>query len=584
MKRRFSWFVCAALAAGCDCGGAIPTVTDGGAPGDSAIASDASFDAGASDAGADAGRELPVPRLLAPISTERVATLRPLLRATPIEGFAIEIEICAERACAAPIESGALAADGTYRVSSTLAPGVKFWRARASAGEFGEIGDWSAVWNFRVPHGSPHVDSGSGLVLDVNGDGFADLLDTEYPSTMARTRIEYGRPDPTVPPREVPWEIWRPTGHSRPAVALGDVNGDGFVDVALSRHPGHDEIVHDVFFGAIDGLSDEPAQILEVTEEAFAVARANGTDIVAFAGPAWGAAIHPIGDVDRDGYADIAVEFEGAGSDPWAFIHRGTPDGIAPTPTTAFGPLTWGPETTAFNYACTLDADGDGAVELAFAPDFNGVVLWFEFGPAIVRSTLALAEPTDGGMANAGRTLGCGDFDGDGYGDIAVAVEYFYDLGRGHRIYTAYGSPTGLGSLEPLALAREESRTALLTVCSVGDADSDGFDDLLVSVESIPDYDTHAFVFFGAADGFGASPRSVTLDAPTTVGILIDNVSHGDMNGDSHEDFVFSVLAASWDPVRRDPPYIGFWLSSHDLAEPARRATSFNIRRVYMGQ
>ena len=152
---------------------------------------------------------------------------------------------------------------------------------------------------------------------------------------------------------------------------LGDVNGDGFADVAVGA-PGFDQsyrgavVVSRVFvyFGGVapHALPDLVLQGEKLTEE-------------------FGKVVVPAGDVDHDGYADFAVLAPGVGPLDLA----GTPNAIPMWPGKVYlysgGPnagqsiiatMTAGTTFPLIGSLAMLDVDGDAEAEiLASEWDFN---------------------------------------------------------------------------------------------------------------------------------------------------------------------------------------------------------------------
>jgi hypothetical protein len=112
---------------------------------------------------------------MAPLSTATVTSQQPTLRWLLAPGTdGARVELCRDRAMTTSCTSfDATGASG--RPGSNLAPGVWFWRvlgrSGASAGTTGSV-----VWQFVVGARSAGVDASWGTTLDVNGDGYADVV------------------------------------------------------------------------------------------------------------------------------------------------------------------------------------------------------------------------------------------------------------------------------------------------------------------------------------------------------------------------------------------------------------------------
>src|SRR5262249_17807859 len=115
------------------------------------------------------------PRLMAPLSTSTVTSQRPTLHWV-LSGVAdgARVQICRDHAGSSVLTSvDAVGASG--RPAADLPTGVLFWRAFGRSGEVTGI-EATPTWEFTVGHRSAPVDTSWGSTLDVNADGYADVL------------------------------------------------------------------------------------------------------------------------------------------------------------------------------------------------------------------------------------------------------------------------------------------------------------------------------------------------------------------------------------------------------------------------
>ena len=289
------------------------------------------------------------PRPLAPLSTAMVTSRRPTLRWVLAAGTdGAHVEICADRACTTAIATRDVSGT-SVAPSADLPPGMVYWRMLGRAG--GDVGVIpSPTWELMVGTRSSSIDTSWGTVLDVDGDGSADVV-AGAPLTngrVGRAHLFQGSSGglSTTPTLSLTGQNDGLFGWA--VASAGDVNGDGFADVIVGAPESDADAGRgSVYLGSAVGLSASPVSDLP------------GPD---GAGGFFGAAVTSAGDVNGDGYADVAVAAPHTASDTGTvYIYLGGPTGLASSPTTSFvgpdGPGGFG-DTGAL--ASVGDLNGDG--------------------------------------------------------------------------------------------------------------------------------------------------------------------------------------------------------------------------------
>jgi len=228
------------------------------------------------------------------------------------------------------------------------------------------------------------------------------------------------------------------------ATACGDFDDDGYDDLVIGV-PSEDTAVEDagafnVLYGSSSGL--------EAVGDNFWHQNRSGVRDNDEAGDRFGAAL-AVGDFDKDGYDDVAV---------------GVPGEEVKTRAGA-------------GMVLIISGSSGGLVA-------GGTVKWTQQTPGV---------PSLSAPGNAfGSALAAGDFDGDGYHDLAIGApgQDFIGVPDGGMVITLLGSETGLSASGATRFAQgkdglaggRHGTDAFGSALAVGDFDSSGHDDLAVGV------------------------------------------------------------------------------------------------------
>jgi len=312
---------------------------------------------------------------------------------------------------------------------------------------------------------------------DVNGDGFDDVIGGApfQDGTVLGAGAAYlylGSAAGLSTPAAFTVEGGQANAYLGLAVAgAGDVNGDGFDDVAVGQPLwGNGELregrVH-LFLGSASGLAAAPAWTVEgdATNARF------------------GESLFFAGDVSGDGYDDLLVgefRYGGGGSESdeaRTILFLGGATGLATVPSGA--PL------EGFVNAAAGDVDGDGLADVVVGNPVEDVDLYKE---GIVR--LYLGSP-DGVRRPAARVLegntvlsrfggavgSAGDADGDGFDDVVVGMSrYTNGQSEEGRVLVYHGS-AALADIDGDGLANGADNCYLAPNPGQADGDADGAGD-----------------------------------------------------------------------------------------------------------
>jgi len=328
----------------------------------------------------------------------------------------------------------------------------------------------------------------------------------------------------------------------------GDLNGDGYSDVVIGS-PGFDVSGNSsagtaaVYFGTASGLLSTPGWTFSGD------------------GPLWrlGHVVATAGDVNGDGYADLAIGAPGyvdpdsGSSIGTVVLFYGSSTGLSSIPDWSAVSYT-GQDNSNFGFsvAAAGDVNGDGYGELLIGEPFydsstsaldSGWVGLYYGSSAGLEAFFSWSSSGDKDEGATGYCLaGAGDINGDGYADFMISTPRFFfaPLNEIGKVDIYFGSDQG-PQVTATSLYGENSNDHFGTsVSTAGDVNGDGYSDIIIGA---PDYTTNtegegiAYLYYGGSTFDMASDWSTEGDTPS--GHFGQCVScAGDTNGDGYADFV----------------------------------------------
>ncbi|SDG90059.1 Por secretion system C-terminal sorting domain-containing protein [Dyadobacter soli] len=385
---------------------------------------------------------------------------------------------------------------------------------------------------------------------DINGDGYSDvIIGASYsdvivgaPSTTKNGTIYiyYGSPSGIIAATPTTFESGQDGAQFGYSVAgAGDVNGDGFSDI-IAGAPYYDngetdEGIVRLYYGSASGVNPLPVTL-----------DAN------LAGALFGLSVSSAGDVNGDGYSDVAVGSPKFGSGQFqegaVYIFMGSAAGIN---TTAAGRMESNiPEGNlggSISGAGDLNGDGfadvvAGATLYSKGQTYEGAAYIYMGSVAGLAGYAAKIVETNQPSSLMSCASSAGDVNGDGYSDLIFGHHGFDSPEENEGgISMLYGSADVLATRYSAKIELNQAEARLGTsVAIAGDINGDGFSDVIVGS---PQYDFGQYnegtatVYLGTANGLSGVPTTLQRNQESS-GFGISVASAGDVNGDGYDDVI----------------------------------------------
>ncbi len=293
-------------------------------------------------------------------------------------------------------------------------------------------------------------------------------------------------------------------------VSQADVDGDGYDDVIVGDLYA-DQV--QIFLGSAAGLDDEADTVLE------------GDDT-------FGTVVAGAGDLDGDGYEDVAV-VNGYTATVDVFLGSATGPGADPDVSL----LSTIRLTSYPVMASAGDVNGDGYGDLIVgdyaASGYKGKVYLF-YGSASGPSDADVTTLSGTGGYFGGAVAGAHDVNGDGYDDVVISAPTL--TSSAGAVYLYLGSASGLSSTATSSLSGSAGAGLGYALAGPGDVDGDGYADVVISAPFRSGGVGTVYLHRGSSTGLASSATSTYTGSTSGSYLGYRLAVVGDVNGDGLQD------------------------------------------------
>ena len=384
-------------------------------------------------------------------------------------------------------------------------------------------------------------DAITGLFVDLNKDGFADLVivSSNEQTNAGAVSVLLGNGDGTF---QTP--VNYAAGSNAVSVAAGDFNGDGIIDLAVAAETGSANVLLLLgtgtgTFGAASPAATLPSNIFPTSIAAADVNGDGRLDLVltAYAGlyillgnGSGSFTLGPliplaspgnytaVGDFNMDGKPDLAVA---SALNSTVSILIGDGAGNFASPVSYLGP-------TSASYLVVTDVNGDGKPDIAVA---QGTPSLFaaDDGSGSIATLIGNGDGTFQGsqfysVGSDATDMISADVNGDGKPDLIVTSSVTSFGGSANQVTTTFRTFLNQGN-GTFAAPLSGASTTLGTSLTAADFNGDGKMDLAIAGANVS-------VLFGKGDGTFLT--GTNIPGVTSAGI----VAAGDFNGDGKPDLI----------------------------------------------
>ena len=385
---------------------------------------------------------------------------------------------------------------------------------------------------------------------DINGDGYSDVAISTFGGWGdGKVYIYFGGIAMNNVEDVVLYEGASWTNYGTSISDAGDVNGDGFSDIIIGEKSyDGDRGRSFIYFGGsqMDTLADVVITGVNYSDEL-------------------GQTVSGAGDVNGDGFSDVIIgahQFQSSLKSGKAYIYFGgtSMDNLADIILT--GPV----NGDAFGWSVSggKDVNGDGYSDVVVGMwgDINGRDFAYVYFGGGSMDNVPDVTFNESGSINFGSSVSMpGDVNCDGYSDVVIGG---YKEGVVGKAYIYFGG-ANMNSAKDIELSGEGTADRFgSTLNGAGDLNNDGFADLLIGAWGYSGNTGKVYLYMYGMNGTLFSDLTMTGEATSNIfGVSVS--SAGDVNGDGYSDVIVGAYGYNGNTGRAYIFYGG--LSMNNIAD-----------------
>ena len=413
------------------------------------------------------------------------------------------------------------------------------------------ISSSSPFWQYESNQSAANLGASVASAGDINNDGFSDILvgapgASNSNGNVGMVMLFSGNP---IGPDSILWTSYGPNSGCRfgATIASADINADTYNDIFIGApsYNSDSDIAPEGGVFCYFGRKTKPS---DTVNWRYSISNDNSE---------LGYAIANIGDVNMDGFTDIAIGApsfsNGQNNEGVINVFYGNTQGLSLIPSWYTESNTNGSKlgTSLSGYG---DFNADGISDMiAGCPGFSsgqnqeGAVFTY-YGSQTGLSTGKLFSESDQAGAKLGTSIGiCGDINGDGISDICAGAPYYKNgqLQEG-AITVSYGKQIFFAiSPNQVIEAAQDNEEYGWTVSGRADFNGDGFGDFAVGspfYDGISADQGRVTIHYGSASGIDIVAKNELIGPNQNgAGFGYAIAANGDLNGDGFADLIVSA-------------------------------------------